>query len=100
RLGVPAERLFRTPTVIDDIFWRARTDRVAIRRRKRAELGLTSNEVALLYVGKLYGGKRVSDVLAALAVLRGRGAAQGVRLLIAGDGADRAELEAAATRDG
>lgn len=100
RLGVPANRLFRTPTVIDGMFWRARAERTAIRGRRRAELGLQADEVALLYVGKLYPGKRVGDLVAALAALRARGLASKVRLLVAGDGVDRAELERLATRDG
>jgi len=95
RYGVAPDRMFRCPAMIDDAFWRARKDHAARRAAKRHDLGLGSHEVVLIAAGKLYGGKRLLDVIGALKDLDAP-----VRLLIAGDGEQRAELEAAAQAAG
>ena len=91
--GVPRSTMFRAPAMIDDGFWQARADKSARRRAARRALGLEDGELALLCVGKLYPGKRVGDVIAALADLE-----RPVRLLVAGDGMQRRDLEAAAAK--
>ena len=91
RYGVPAGRMFRCPAMIDAGFWRTREDRAARRAAKRQALGIGDGEVVLIAAGKLYAGKRLHDVIAAL-----KGIEAPVRLVVAGDGEQRAELEAAA----
>lgn len=97
-LGYPGNRMFRTPMMIDEGFWRARNADAAARAVKRATLGLGDDDFVALSVGKLYAGKRVTDILDALARLKPGGRLTTV--LIAGDGADRARLEAQAARSG
>jgi len=96
RYGVDPGRMFRVPTMIDAQFWQARADHDARRTATRGGLGLAAGEVMLLVVSKLYAGKRVGDVIAALAGI----AATQVRLVVAGDGEQRQALEAAAATAG
>jgi len=57
------------------------------RERVRAELGLEPGELAVVYVGRLHDSK---DPLLAVSAVRG---APGMRLLVAGDGPLRADVE-------
>jgi len=91
RYGVRPSRMFRCPAMIDAAFWQAREHRAERRAAKRGALGIGDGEVVLIAAGKLYGGKRLLDVIAAL-----KGIEAPIRLVIAGDGEQRAELEAAA----
>jgi len=95
RYGVASSRMFRCPAMIDAAFWRAREDRAARRGAKRRKLGIGDSEVVLIAAGKLYRGKRLLDVIAAL-----KGVKAAVRLIIAGDGEQRPELEDAARAAG
>ena len=94
-LSYPRSRMFRTPTMIDQGFWRAREGRLSIRSHQRSALGLSEDDFVLLCVGKLHPRKRMLDVLEALARLPAE--APGSRrctLLIGGDGEERAMLRA------
>ncbi|PIB92151.1 glycosyltransferase family 4 protein [Caulobacter sp. FWC2] len=93
--GAPRERLFRAPAMLDEGFWRVRDAGPAHRALARKRLGLADGDTAVLCVGKLYAGKRVGDVIAALARLP-----DPPILIVAGDGAERATLEAQAVRAG
>ena len=95
--GVPAERTFRVPNVVDEGFWKFRERRDQERPRVRAELEIGKDDLLVLYVGKLIGRKRPGDLLDALAQLRSMPGARSVRVVFAGDGAQRAELERKAT---
>ncbi len=90
--GVPPERLFRVPVMLDDVFWRAQQRWQSLREEARARLGYGASDLVLLYVGKLYPSKRVSDIVAAMAGLRHLP----LRLLVVGDGDERAALVAQA----
>ena len=68
-LCYPRSRMFRTPTMIDEGFWRARERRLSMRSQKRSALGLSEDDFVLLCVGKLHPRKRMLDVLEALARL-------------------------------
>lgn len=83
-LGVPAERVAVLPHVVD-------LERHPLGDPERADHDL-------VYVGKLVARKRVGDLLDALARLRGRGLAP--RLLVVGEGPERAALEVRAARLG
>jgi len=94
-LGYPRARMFRTPTLIDEGFWRARPRRPELRAERRASLGLAQDDFVLLCVGKLHPRKRMLDVLKALAQLRDQDPAKRrCTLLIGGDGEEREMLEA------
>lgn len=93
--GAPRERLFRAPAMLDEGFWRVRDAGAAHRALARTRLGLAHGDTAVLCVGKLYAGKRVGDVIAALARLP-----DPPILIVAGDGAERTALEAQAARAG
>ena len=95
RYAVDKSRMFRAPPMIDAQFWRARADRAARRSTTRRALGIADDQIALLAVCKLYPGKRLHDVIAALA-----GLDVPVKLVVAGDGELRAALEAAAAAAG
>ncbi len=85
-LGFPAKRMFRTPTMMDEMFWRARRERPALWAETRAGLGLSEDAFVVLAAAKLSPRKRIGDLIAAAAGL-------GVTLLIAGDGEAREALQ-------
>jgi glycosyltransferase involved in cell wall biosynthesis len=89
RYGAPRRHMFRVPAMIDEGFWRARAERSARRAACRAALGFSEGDVVLICVGKLYPGKRLHDVIAAL-----EGGAIG--LIVVGDGELREDLQRAA----
>lgn len=88
-LGFPRARMFRTPTVMDAAFWDARRERGRLRARQRAALGLSERAFVVLAAAKLSPRKRIGDLIAAAKGL-------GVILLIAGEGKQRAALQALA----
>lgn len=97
--GVPSARRFRVPTMVDESFWAYRERQADVRAQTRAELGLSEDDFAVLFVGKLMARKRPGDLLEALQRLQELPPTRKrVKLLFAGDGELRAELEAAATR--
>lgn len=97
--GVPRERIFRVPVIDDEGFWAYRARREAPRTAMRSELGLRENDLAVLFVGKLIARKRPGDLLAALQRLAALPPTpRPVQALFAGDGEQRAELEAVAAR--
>jgi glycosyltransferase involved in cell wall biosynthesis len=96
-LGVCRRQMFRSPMLLPEQFWSIRQKREAVGAEMRAQLGLRADDVVLLYVGKIYPGKRVGDIFAALQQLRRDGLdLKRVNLIIAGDGEQRTQLEAAA----
>jgi glycosyltransferase involved in cell wall biosynthesis len=93
--GVPPERIFRVPNMVDEGFWAHRHRRLEERTRLRATLGLADNDLAVLFCGKLIARKRPADLLDALATLKEMSPTpHRIRLLILGDGEQRAALEA------
>jgi glycosyltransferase involved in cell wall biosynthesis len=92
--GVPRERLFRVPNVVDEGFWAHRERRQEERARLRGALGLSESDLVALYVGKMIERKRPGDLLAALEHLRRMPSSQKrIVVLFAGDGILRAALE-------
>jgi len=87
-LGLPEERVTVIPLGVDVESY-DRRDREAW----RSKLGLASDELAFVFVGRLAPVKNVPGLISAFltAIARQRRAA---RLLIVGDGADRASCEA------
>ena len=57
-LSVPRGKMFRTPMLVPETFWTFRNSRADVRRGMRRELQLADSDLVLLYVGKLYAGKR------------------------------------------
>ena len=92
-LGFPRARMFRTPTMMDEAFWTARRERARLRAERRAALGLGEEAFVVLAAAKLSPRKRIGDLIAAARGLR-------VTLLIAGEGEQRAALEAQAAQSG
>jgi glycosyltransferase involved in cell wall biosynthesis len=89
-MGTPAERLHYIPNGI-----RERLPDAARRERVRASLGIGGGQFLLLFVGRLEIEKDVPTLLASAAHVE-PGARAALRLLIAGDGSQRAALEAQA----
>jgi glycosyltransferase involved in cell wall biosynthesis len=88
-LGVPAERVIVTPFVVDNEYWTQKAstvDRAAV----RVSWGCSTEEPVVLFCAKLQPWKRPEDALRAFA----RAQMPNARLVIAGDGPLRAELEA------
>ncbi|NSC24942.1 glycosyltransferase [Streptomyces albus subsp. chlorinus] len=85
--GVPAHRLCTVPNGIDAA--RFRFD-PAVRVRVRARLGLPPEAFVVAGVGRLVAGKRFETLVDAVAGV------PGARLLLAGDGPERAALRARA----
>lgn len=93
-LGVPRAVMFRLPMLVDEVFWKVRENRATERALLRGSLGIREDELIVAYVGKLYSGKRVCDLIEALARVRSEAAVRpSLRLLVVGDGEQRSELE-------
>ncbi|WP_299539336.1 glycosyltransferase [uncultured Streptomyces sp.] len=89
--GVPAGRVHLVPNGIDAHRFRFRAER---RRATRTRLGLPDGAFVAGGVGRLVPGKRFDLLVRAVAAL------PGVRLVLAGDGPERAALTALAARLG
>lgn len=99
-MGVPPNRMFRSPFTIDEIAYRqARAEKAGLRKAWREHLGIGENDIVFLAVGKLSGRKRHADLLAALGKLKASCDAP-VRLVLAGEGAERQALQTWAEKDG
>jgi glycosyltransferase involved in cell wall biosynthesis len=94
-LGIPEDRITLTPYSVDNDWWMARAAGVD-RTFERQKLGLGEEEMAILFCAKLQPWKRPMDLLAAFAKAR----VPDSRLIFAGEGPERAELEAEAARLG
>lgn len=93
--GVSRERIFMTPSAIDNDWWLARAAEVN-QTRARQQLGLPENAPVVLFCAKLQFWKRPQDVLRAFALAN----VPGSLLLYAGDGALRLELAQEAQQRG
>ncbi|HWY43306.1 MAG TPA: glycosyltransferase family 4 protein [Candidatus Sulfotelmatobacter sp.] len=90
-LGIPEERITLTPYSVDNDWWMeqaAKVDRAA----ERNKLGLGEDEIAILFCAKLQPWKRPMDLLRAFA----KAQVPGAKLIFAGEGPLRRELEAEA----
>lgn len=95
RYGAAPDRIFFAPHVIDVQHYtngaaRARPERDALRK----SLGLKGT--TFIYVGRLWWGKGVNELLAAFETVQ-RQSAEPVSLLLVGDGVDEAKLKQACT---
>ena len=90
--GIDEGRLFAAPYFVDNVRFAGQAAALAGEREAlRAGWGVPARVTAVLFAGKLVEKKRLRDLFAAAAAARARGAA--LHLLVAGDGALRAELE-------
>lgn len=97
--GVQREKIFRVPNMVDEGFWAHRRRREEEREKRRAALNLAESDLVVLFVGKLIPRKRPADLLAALVLLsRMQPSRRRVRVVFAGDGELRGELEATARK--
>lgn len=91
RYGMPDERLFAARYCVDNAYFRAKGDELAPRRDAiRRSFGITDDAPVVLFAGKLIEKKQPLRVIEAFARVR---AQQRCWLLMAGDGAMRAECE-------
>jgi len=90
-LGMPSERIVVAPFVVDNEYWSSRAAKVD-RAAARSALGCGDGEPMVLFCAKLQPWKRPQDVLRAFA----RADVHGARLVMAGEGPMRTELEAEA----
>jgi len=89
--GARADRLFFAPHCVDTLAFASAAADVE-RDAVRAGWGLGGDDRAVLFAGKLVGRKRPADIVRAVAQLRLQG--QRAVLVWAGDGPDRAALQA------
>jgi len=94
-LGIAEERITLTPYCVDNDWWMAQAAGVD-RAAERAKSGLHDGETAILFCAKLQPWKRPMDLLRAYAQAQ----LENSRLIFAGDGPLRGELEAEAARLG
>jgi glycosyltransferase involved in cell wall biosynthesis len=94
RLGVEAHRLRYWRNGADHAMYDPAVDRAALRSR----LGLPAEGRILFTVSRLWGEKRIDRILAALPTVRSH--YPDTTLLVVGDGVERENLEAEATRLG
>jgi len=90
-LGFPAERVSMTLDTVDNDWWLAQADAID-REDARKQLGFQPSEKIILFCAKLQPWKRPMDLLQAFA----SAAIPNAKLVFAGDGAQRPELERAA----
>lgn len=88
--GAPSERLFFSPHCIDNDAFASRAQ-VIDREASRKRLGISPDQMAVLFVGKLLDRKRPLDMVLALRSLRDLGV--NVCGVFAGDGPLRSQLE-------
>jgi glycosyltransferase involved in cell wall biosynthesis len=101
KYGVSPSVMFRTPFSIDERTHRAiRADRASVRMKVRQELGILVAAYVVLSVGKLERRKRTEDTVNAVGILSKRAKDRPVVHLIAGDGDQRAQVEATILRNG
>ncbi|HET9803959.1 MAG TPA: glycosyltransferase family 4 protein [Candidatus Acidoferrum sp.] len=94
-LGIPAEKITMTPYSVDNAWWMEQAGRVD-REAEREKFGLRDEDTAILFCAKLQPWKRPMDLLRAYAQAQ----QENSRLIFAGDGPLKAELEAEAARLG
>ncbi len=94
-IGIPEDRITLTPYSVDNDWWIAQAARVD-REAERSKLGLRENESAILFCAKLQPWKRPHDLLQAFAKARVANA----KLIFAGEGPQRSDLEAETIRLG
>lgn len=98
RYGARDARIYEVPHVIDAARFRAAAEDAASRRNElRRRLGLCG--VTFVYVGRLWSGKGVDDVLTGLRLAR-RLTGRKLSLLLVGDGADEERLRERCEREG
>jgi glycosyltransferase involved in cell wall biosynthesis len=91
-LGFPPDRVSMTLDTVDNDWWLAQANAVD-REAARKQLGVLPHEKIILFCAKLQPWKRPLDLLHAFA----SAAIPNAKLVFAGDGAQRAELEREAT---
>lgn len=91
RIKVAKDRIAVVPFVVDNDYWTSRAAQVD-RAAARSALGCVDGEPLVLFCAKLQPWKRPQDVLRAFA----KAGVPDARLVIAGDGPLRSELEAEA----
>jgi glycosyltransferase involved in cell wall biosynthesis len=87
-LGFPPDRVSMTLDTVDNDWWLAQANAVN-REEARKQLGFQPHEKIILFCAKLQPWKRPMDLLQAFA----SAAIPNAKLVFAGDGAQRAELE-------
>ncbi len=94
-LGIPEERITLTPYSVDNDWWMAQAAGVD-RSAERAKLGLREEERVVLFCAKLQPWKRPMDLLQAFA----KAHVANAKLIFAGEGPQRGDLEAETIRLG
>jgi glycosyltransferase involved in cell wall biosynthesis len=94
-LGIPAAKITLTPYTVDNHWWKAQSA-LANREATRATLGASARQAIILFCAKLQPWKRPLDLLQAFAEA---GPEESI-LVFAGEGPQRAQLEAEAVKRG
>lgn len=91
QFGAAESKIQIAPYAVDNDFFIAQAEALRPQRDAlRSRLGIAGSVPLLIFVGKLYPGKRPMDLLRAFAVLRKE---RTTALLFVGDGESRAEME-------
>lgn len=94
-LGIPAAKITLTPYTVDNHWWKAQSA-LANREATRATLGASARQAIILFCAKLQPWKRPLDLLQAFA----EAGPEESMLVFAGEGPQRAQLEAEAVKRG
>ena len=93
---VPDKKIFSVPYAVDDNFFNKRAKKRSFYNAEiRKEFGINKNDVILLYLGKIFGGKGPGafDLLKAYEVLNTKYLIYNTRLVFVGDGKEKPILE-------
>ena len=90
-MGIPSERITLTPYSVDNEWWKAESAKVN-REEVRGGWGVTAEQPVILFCAKLAPWKRPMDLLRAFA--QAKRTLSDAQLIFAGDGVQRADLEA------
>jgi glycosyltransferase involved in cell wall biosynthesis len=96
KYGVNPNHIFRCPFTVDEqLLNEAKENKFTLRKQHRANYEISSDEIVLLFVGKLASWKRPQDLLEAIVIAQDKlGASAKLVAFFAGNGVMRDELEA------
>lgn len=94
--GVPANKFFSFPCAVDNLFFQQERKKwLAYRKKTKIQLGISEDDLVVIFVARLTQRKRPLDLVRAMRKLNGQGH-NNITALFVGDGPEKDTLEEAA----